>query len=200
MEIRKLFRFENAHVVRNCSSNRCKYSIHGHSYVVEIILKANSLDNGQMVYDFGLLKGTIKDLVDSFDHATAFWSKDDSEYIDFVKKHSARWISIPVSPSAEQLSRVIFLMADLALNKTKMNNGESGVSVEAVVVHETTTGYAKAFGEDIDNPHMGIIDPTEIVFSDTVKAEWKDPLTWDKILGSEDYVVENPEVEQQVRD
>lgn len=200
MEIRKLFRFENAHVVRNCSSNRCKYSIHGHSYIVEIILKANFLDNGQMVYDFGLLKGTVKDLVDSFDHATVFWNKDDGEYVDFVKKHSARWISIPVSPSAEQLSRVIFLMADLALNKTKMSNGEEGVTVFAVVVHETATGYAKAFSEDIDNPHMGLIDPTEIAFSEAVKAEWKDPQTWDKILGSVDYVTENPIVEQQVKD
>lgn len=200
MEIRKLFRFENAHVVRNCSSNRCKYSIHGHSYVVEIILKANSLDNGQMVYDFGLLKGTIKDLVDSFDHATAFWSKDDSEYIDFVKKHSARWISIPVSPSAEQLSRVIFVMADLCLTKTKANNGESGVLVEAVVVHETTTGYAKAFREDIHNPSMGTIDPSRLIFSEAVKAEWKDPQVWDKLLSSEDFVVENPVVEQQVKD
>lgn len=199
MQIRKLFRFENAHVVRNCSSNRCKYSIHGHSYVVEIILKAFALDNGQMVYDFGLLKGMIKDLVDSFDHATVFWDKDDGEYIDFVKEHSARWISIPVSPSAEQLSRVIFLMADLALNKTKMNNGETGVAIEAVVVHETTTGYAKAFGEDIDNPNMGIIDPVEIVFSEAIKTEWKDPQTWDKIL-NDDYVVENPVVEQQVKE
>ncbi|MBP8064536.1 MAG: 6-carboxytetrahydropterin synthase QueD, partial [Acinetobacter sp.] len=31
MIIRKLFKFENAHVVRNCTSDRCKRSIHGHS-------------------------------------------------------------------------------------------------------------------------------------------------------------------------
>ncbi|HCN16273.1 MAG TPA: 6-carboxytetrahydropterin synthase QueD, partial [Moraxellaceae bacterium] len=34
MRIRKLFKFENAHIVRNCSSDRCKYSIHGHSYQI----------------------------------------------------------------------------------------------------------------------------------------------------------------------
>ncbi|MDN5891534.1 MAG: 6-carboxytetrahydropterin synthase QueD, partial [Psychrobacter sp.] len=27
MRIRKLFKFENAHIVRNCSSERCKHSI-----------------------------------------------------------------------------------------------------------------------------------------------------------------------------
>ncbi len=63
MLIRKLFKFENAHVVRNCTSDRCKRSIHGHSYKVELLLKASKLDHGQMVYDFGLLKGVIKDLL-----------------------------------------------------------------------------------------------------------------------------------------
>lgn len=72
MLIRKLFKFENAHIVRNCTSDRCKRSIHGHSYKVELLLKASKLDHGQMVYDFGLLKGVIKDLYDSFDHAICF--------------------------------------------------------------------------------------------------------------------------------
>ena len=72
MRIRKLFKFENAHIVRNCSSDRCKRSIHGHSYEVELILEAHRLDHGQMVYDFGLLKHHIKDIIDSFDHAITF--------------------------------------------------------------------------------------------------------------------------------
>ena len=75
MLIRKLFKFENAHIVRNCTSDRCKRSIHGHSYKVELLLKASKLDHGQMVYDFGLLKGVIKDFFDSFDHAICFWQK-----------------------------------------------------------------------------------------------------------------------------
>ena len=102
MRIRKLFKFENAHIVRNCSSERCKHSIHGHSYQIELILEAKRLDHGQMVYDFGLLKSSIKDIIDSFDHAICFWNKDDPEYIAACKKFSARWISLPVSPSAEQ--------------------------------------------------------------------------------------------------
>ena len=39
MLIRKLYGFENAHIVRNCSSDRCRRSIHGHSYKVEVILE-----------------------------------------------------------------------------------------------------------------------------------------------------------------
>ena len=106
MLIRKLFKFENAHIVRNCTSDRCKRSIHGHSYKVELILKASRLDHGQMVYDFGLLKGVIKELFDSFDHAICFWKDDSQEYIHACQTFSARWVSLPVSPSAEQFSRI----------------------------------------------------------------------------------------------
>ena len=93
MLIRKLFKFENAHIVRNCTSDRCKRSIHGHSYKVELLLKASKLDHGQMVYDFGLLKGVIKELFDSFDHAICYWQKDDPEYIAACQTFSARWIA-----------------------------------------------------------------------------------------------------------
>ena len=44
MIIRKLFKFEGAHIVRDCSSDRCKFSIHGHSYVVEVFLTSDKLD------------------------------------------------------------------------------------------------------------------------------------------------------------
>ena len=115
MLIRKLFKFENAHIVRNCTSDRCKRSIHGHSYKVELLLKASKLDHGQMVYDFGLLKGVIKELFDSFDHAICFWQQDDAEYMQACKNFSARWVSLPVSPSAEQFSRIFFYLAQQVL-------------------------------------------------------------------------------------
>jgi len=155
MLIRKLFKFENAHIVRNCTSDRCKRSIHGHSYKVELLLKASKLDHGQMVYDFGLLKGVIKELFDSFDHAICFWQKDDAAYIDACKTFSARWISLPVSPSAEQFSRIFFYLAQQVLRSTTTQNGEGDVQVYSVIVHETDTGYAQSFQEDIENEQMG---------------------------------------------
>ncbi len=169
MRIRKLFKFENAHIVRNCSSERCKFSIHGHSYQVELILEADSLDNGQMVYDFGLLKSSIKDIIDSFDHAICFWNQDDEDYIKACQTFSARWISMPVSPSAEQFSRVIFFWAQKILSQTIMQNGEADVRVYSVIVHETTTGYAQCFFEDINNPKMGTLNLEDFAFSEAVK-------------------------------
>ncbi len=78
MIIRKLFKFENAHVVRGCSTQRCRASIHGHSYKVEVLFESKYLDNGQMVYDFGLMKRGMKELIDSFDHGVAIWDGDDA--------------------------------------------------------------------------------------------------------------------------
>lgn len=197
MRIRKLFKFENAHIVRNCSSDRCKRSIHGHSYQIELILEAHRLDHGQMVYDFGLLKSSIKDIIDSFDHAICFWDKDDPEYIESCKKFSARWISLPVSPSAEQFSRIIFFWAQSILQQTQMKNGEADVQVYSVIAHETATGYAQCFAEDVANEQMGKLTLTDFDFSEQVKAEWHDPLMFDKLISGQPFI--NPSVELQVR-
>jgi len=182
MLIRKLFRFENAHIVRNCSSLRCSTSIHGHSYKVEILLEAHAFDQGQMVYDFGLMKGTIKDVVDAFDHAICFWDKDDAEYIRLCKTFSARWIALPVSPSAEQFARIFFVIIDRLLQQTVMANGEADVRLHSVIAHETDTGYAQAFRDDAYNPRMGEIRLEEIIFSEQCQAEWRDPAMYRQLL------------------
>lgn len=196
MLIRKLFKFENAHVVRNCTSDRCKRSIHGHSYKVELLLKASKLDHGQMVYDFGLLKGVIKDLIDSFDHAICFWEKDDSQYIDACQTFSARWISLPVSPSAEQFSRIFFYLAQQVLQSTNTQNGEGDVEVYSVIVHETDTGYAQSFIEDIQNEQMGILSLDGIVFSEQIQIEWANPQMYEDLKKGMKF--NNPQVDLQV--
>ena len=197
MLIRKLFKFENAHIVRNCTSDRCKRSIHGHSYKVELLHKASKLDHGQMVYDFGLLKGVIKDIFDSFDHAICFWQHDDAEYIDACKKFSARWVALPVSPSAEQFSRIFFYLAQQVLAATITENGEGDVEVYSVIVHETDTGYAQSFIEDIDNLQMGELSLEQIIFSEQVQAEWTDSAMYEKL--KQGIKFQNPTVDLQVK-
>lgn len=108
MIIRKLFEFENAHIVRFCSSSRCKSSIHGHSYKVEVLLESKYLDNAGMVYDFGLLKTHMRQIIDSFDHAITLFNQDDESYLNEMKKYSQRWISLPVNVSAEKFLPCIF--------------------------------------------------------------------------------------------
>lgn len=191
MLIRKLFKFENAHIVRGCSTERCRASVHGHSYEVEVLFESNFLDHGQMVFDFGLMKQSIKDLIDSFDHSVTLWDGDDKEYIADMKKHSSRWVQLPVSPSAEQFSRIIFIMIDKMLLCTKMMNGEKEVRLNSIIVHETKTGYAQGFEEDAYSENMGHIKAEEIVFSDAIKEDWHDKDLWEKVLRGETFI--NPD-------
>ncbi|CAA6807316.1 MAG: 6-carboxytetrahydropterin synthase (EC @ Queuosine biosynthesis QueD, PTPS-I [uncultured Sulfurovum sp.] len=190
MIIRKLFKFENAHIVRGCSTQRCSQNIHGHSYKIEVLLESSYLDNGQMIYDFGLMKQSIKELIEAFDHSITLWSADEVSYVEDMKKHSARWVELPVSPSAEQFSRVIYLMVERVLVCTGMVNGEREVRLHSVIVHETETGYAQGFKEDAYNKLMGTISLADIKFSKQVKSEWRNPELWDFLL--ENQLMVNP--------
>lgn len=191
MIIRKLFKFENAHIVRGCSSQRCRASVHGHSYKIEVLFESDYLDNGQMVYDFGLMKQGMKALIDSFDHSIALWSGDESQYLEDMKRHSQRWVELPVSPSAEQFSRIIFVMIDKLLGCTQSINGEREVKLNSIIVHETDTGYAQGFREDAYSQKMGIIELEKIIFSDGVREEWGDPQLWEKMIANEVFI--NPD-------
>lgn len=182
MIIRKQFKFENAHIVRDCSTQRCSQNIHGHSYKIEVLLESNYLDHGQMVYDFGLTKRYIKELIDAFDHAITLWSGDDKIYVEDMKKHSNRWVELPVSPSAEQFSRVLFLIVERVLACTEMQNGEREVRLHSIIVHETETGYAQGFKEDAHSVLMGKIALEDILFSKQVQSEWSDSDLWSKLL------------------
>ncbi len=198
MIIRKLFKFEGAHIVRDCSSDRCKKSLHGHSYVVEVKLESQFIDNGQMVVDFGLLKNTIKDAIDSFDHAYSLWVKEKDDFKDFITSHSARYIIMPCSPTAEMYSVMFFAIIQNIINKTLFRNGETGVKLHSIRVHETDTGWAEAFYQDyLINWVQRGFTMSDIIFSDEVKREWRDPEMWDKILDNTNHKpFTNPLVER----
>lgn len=188
MIIRKVYEFENAHIVRFCSSKRCKESIHGHSYRCEVLLSSKYLDNASMVYDFGLMKKEIKMIIDSFDHTTTLYAGDSSEYKNDMKKHSKRWIELPYNPSAEQFSRVFFVLIDRLLAQSVMQNGEKGVELYSIIVHETATGYAQCFKEDAYSSIMGVINLDDIVFSDEIRAEWSDFDFYEKLKNGQKFI------------
>ena len=128
------------------------------------------------------MKRYIKDIVDSFDHSISIWKDDNQEYIENMQKFSERWILLPVSPSAEQLSRVLFVLIDRFLQLNQMVNGEKEVKLNSVIVHETDTGYAQAFREDAYNENMGKIAISDITFSDAIQSEWSDRELYTKLL------------------
>ena len=103
---------------------------------------------------------------------------------------------MPVSPSAEQFSRVFFFLADQVLQQTTTQNGEGDVQVHSVIVHETATGYAQCFREDIENVQMGLLSLEQIEFSEQVMQEWSDPAMYDQLKQGISFL--NPEVTPQV--
>ena len=195
MIIRKTFTAEMGHLVRNCSSARCKYSEHGHSAKIELFFQSMFLDNAQMVMDFGLMKGTIKEFIDSMDHCYLFCTKDDPEFISFHKKYDERWIGIPFNPSAEMLSLFVYHYVNTIIQNTNYANGELGIKLEAVRYHETASGYAEC--DYIDEERLWSPFYSEnTIFSEGVTKDWSQPL-YDCIFKNKP--IQNEEVEQQIK-
>lgn len=190
MVIRKLFKFEGAHIVRDCSSDYCKKSIHGHSYIVEVFFSSNKLDNGCMIVDFGLLKTTVKDFIESFDHAWSFWNKESDYYRKFVLVNSERYVEMPISPSAEGYSLLMFYVIDLIIKNTVFTNGEGTVELESVRVHETATGYAECFRKDLEWWEYTLND---IKISPAIMRDWKNPKMLEDLKHGKVFI--NPVVE-----
>ncbi len=188
MLIRKLYKFEGSHIVRNCSSDHCRNNIHGHSYQVEIFIHSNKLDRGYMVVDFILLD-KIKELVQSFDHSYSLWDGESREFKDFIYLYNKRVAEIPVSPSAEGYALLFFYVSDAILKNTIFKNGEGTIKLHSVRVHETVTGYAEVFREDEALIDFGLND---IHFSPGIQEEWQDP-DWFKKLKTQTPFV-NPDV------
>lgn len=177
MIIRKRFRFEGAHIVRNCTSQRCRENIHGHSYEVEVFLKSDKLDNGFMVMDFVLLN-TVAEFIHSFDHTYTLWDKESDEVKEAIYRINSRVAEIPVSPSAEGYALLLFFVINRIILKTKFVNGEGNVKLHAVRVHETQSGYAEASAEDLNMVRFALKD---VKFNDGIKREWKDKTWWNQI-------------------
>ena len=178
MIIRKLFKFEGSHIVRNCSSQRCRENIHGHSYKVEVFIEADQLDRGYMVMDFCRLD-KVKEFIESFDHSYSLWTEENPDFKSFIYRYNRRVAEIPVSPSAEGYALLFFYGIDQILRHTPRINGESEVRLHSVRVHETDTGHAEAFREDLQLIKFKIED---IRFSEGVTEDWKSAEWWEKLL------------------
>lgn len=170
MIIRKEYKFEAGHVVRGCNSTRCKYNMHGHSYRVEVFFKAPTLTEYGMVIDFGDLKENVGKFLDRFDHSFHFWDKESEEFKNFIMTNNERWISLPFSPTAENYALYFLKQINNILQTNKWDDKDrvrsfdnTNVICSSVRVHETATGYAEAFTEDLYNANYVLGD---IVFSD----------------------------------
>jgi len=171
MIIRKKFQFNGKHIVRNCSSDRCKHSIHAHTYEVEVFFTSKGLDNGGMILDFGLMKNNIKEVIKSFDQSYSLWSKESEKFKNHIYSTNKRVVELPYTPSAEIYSLILFFLVDNIIKASEFNNSEKDVELTSVRVHETRSGYAESFRDDLLLLDLNLKD---ILFSDSIRDSWTD--------------------------
>lgn len=153
MTIRKTFKAEMAHRVRNAYTTRCQ-GLHGHSYIFEIFLNGETQDNAEMLCDFKLVKEQLDGFLDSFDHTLVIDSRDNF-LVKIAKELNPRYMIIPYNPTAEQMARHIYYQAIQLVD-----------NIQKVIVHETKTGYAEFAGDDNIK-----IDIDSVIYSEEIK--WK---------------------------
>ena len=142
MIIRKLYKIESAHIVKNAYSRRCSHNYHGHSGKIEVFLKCNYLDNAGMVIDFGKLKNEIGSFIDMFDHSIHLWEQDENK--QFFINNNERYLILPCNPTAENYAILFRDCIEQLLEELDYNNGEGFVQCVGVRYHETDTGYAES--------------------------------------------------------
>ena len=194
MIIRKEFRVESSHIVRNCTSHRCSHSVHGHSAVIEVMLEGDTLDNAGMLYDFGLMKSTVKEFIDCSDHCHLICEWDKPEYIKFFTEENDRWIMIPFNPSAEMLTLYYFHNIKTILDNIIKRNGEGNIKVKGIRYHETTTGWAECNEDDYKNLWNQDWN-NKIFYSRGITQGWSEDLV--KVLSGR--TIENPIIKQQMK-
>ena len=138
--IRKRFKYEGAHVLQTSWSEACQ-SIHGHSYVVEVVLEGEQLNDDGMLIDFGLLKQIIQPTIDAFDHAlvvkTVLW---DTVQVETARLFGAtKVLVVEYNPTAEEMAFDFYNRWWKPIHVE--TNGVADLI--AVRIHETATGWAE---------------------------------------------------------
>ena len=134
MKAVKQFKFELAHRLVSSYSKKCQ-SIHGHSYLAEVTLEDEHLNEDGMVLDFGEVKDKFSHLIDAWDHSYMFYSKDilSDHYKAMLKVVPMRMVEVDYNPTAENMAYHIFRACV-----------DNNLPVKEVRVQETKTGWAIA--------------------------------------------------------
>lgn len=133
-KIRKVFKFEASHRLITSYSKECQ-NLHGHSYIVEVIISSFNLNKDNMVLDFKKLNTIVKPLINKWDHAIIL-CKDDKKFINFCKRNKMKYVLLDFNPTAEGMA---YHVTNFLHNKLK-NMDIENIKVR---IHETDTGWAE---------------------------------------------------------
>jgi len=155
-EISKSFRFEAGHRVwkqnlthgrgsqftREPPKNKC-VNLHGHSYLLEVVVGSDTLSEQEMVMDFYHIKSALKDLIDEIDHSFIIDRNDPmyEELKSVAERYGAMKIfTVDFCPTAEALAKFFY---DYLKQKLKEAGLLGEVKVVRVVLWETPTSRAQ---------------------------------------------------------
>ena len=136
MKIAKRFRWEGAHRLP-WHDGLCK-NLHGHSYTMFVEVEGEPDDNG-LLMDFKDLKSCLKDLVDSWDHATVVDQNDD-ELLDVLRSKDWKHFVLPYDSTAENMC---VYAAEHLIRTSSAILRERRIHTVTVRISETETCYAE---------------------------------------------------------
>lgn len=142
----KTIEIESGHMLSK-HKDKCRCP-HGHSRQIELLLESDKLDSNDMVCDFSVLKITLKDFLDSFDHAMCINTKDPM-FKTFKKSYGDRVISFNnTDPTTEVIAKMIFDKVRDSLKQYSKKKSQpypltKGVRLVRVRVWETSTSWAE---------------------------------------------------------
>lgn len=142
----KTLEIESGHMLSK-HPEKCRFP-HGHTRKVEFVIEADSLDAGEMVCDFKLIKETIGEWLDGFDHALCMNTVDPA-FGQFREFYGERVIGFEnLDPTTEVLAKEIFDHTEAALQAAARNPDAKyplrpGVRLRKVRVWETSSSWAE---------------------------------------------------------
>ncbi len=142
----KTFEIENGHMLSK-HPGKCKFP-HGHTRKVECVLEADDLDGNDMVCDFKVLKETLEDFLEQYDHSLCV-NTDDPKYANLKADYGDRVIGFAATdPTTEVMAKTILDQLEINLAEYAAR-GETryplrgAVRVVKVRVWETSSSWAE---------------------------------------------------------
>ena len=102
----KTFEIESGHMLAK-HPDKCRFP-HGHSRKVEFVLEADSLDQNDMVCDFKVVRDTMSEFLEQYDHAMCI-NTDDPQYGSLKSAYGERVIGFAqTDPTTEVMAKAVY--------------------------------------------------------------------------------------------
>lgn len=102
--VAKHFTFDAGHRLTR-HPELCRHP-HGHTYRLEVVLEASTLDANAMVCDYKALSLVVRQVLAPYDHAMVLWSQD--PLCAVLHEAGERVVVLDAEPTAEVLARHLF--------------------------------------------------------------------------------------------